>query len=78
MIEIILGNHSKHDVQTYFNLYQVVGVKEYSIIQPFDKIILVYTFVSGEFIGLKPQLECENTKSPLFSVLVIAIEAVFL
>ena len=77
MVEIISPNNSKHDVHTKFNLYQEAGVKEYWIIEPLDKIILVYTLVNGEFIGLKPQVEGENIKSPLFPELDIAIEDVF-
>jgi Uma2 family endonuclease len=77
MVEIISSNNSKHDVHTKFNLYQEAGVKEYWIIEPNDKIILVYTLVNNEFIGLKPQVEGENIKSPLFPELNIAIEDVF-
>lgn len=77
MVEIISTNNSKHDVHTKFNLYQEAGVKEYWIIEPNDKIILVYTLVNDEFIGLKPQVEGENIKSPLFPELEIALEDVF-
>lgn len=77
MVEIISPNNSKHDVHTKFNLYQEAGVKEYWLIEPNDKIILVYTLVNNEFIGLKPQVEGENIKSPLFPELEIAIEDVF-
>jgi Uma2 family endonuclease len=77
MIEIISSSNSKHDVHTKFNLYQEAGVKEYWIIEPNDKIILVYTLVNNEFIGLKPQVEGENIKSLLFPELTIAIEDVF-
>lgn len=77
MVEIISPNNSKHDVHTKFNLYQEAGVKEYWIIEPNDKIILVYTLVNNEFIGLKPQVEGEKIKSPFFLELDIAIEDVF-
>ena len=77
MIEIISPNNSKHDVHTKFNLYQESGVKEYWIIEPNDKIILVYSLVNDEFIGLKPQVVGEKLKSPLFPELNIAIEDVF-
>jgi Uma2 family endonuclease len=77
MVEIISSNNSKHDVHTKFNLYQEAGVKEYWIIEPNDKIILVYTLVNNEFIGLKPQVEGEKIKSPLFPELTIAVEDVF-
>jgi len=77
MVEIISQNNSTHDVHTKFNLYQEAGVKEYWIIEPIDKIIFVYTLINKEFIGLKPQVEGENIKSPLFPELVIALEDVF-
>jgi Uma2 family endonuclease len=77
IVEIISPNNSKHDVHTKFNLYQEAGVKEYWIIEPNDKIILVYTLINNEFIGLKPQVEGENIKSPLFPELEIALEDVF-
>jgi Uma2 family endonuclease len=77
MVEIISSNNNKHDVHTKFNLYQEAGVKEYLIIAPNDKIILVYTLVNNEFIGLKSQVEGENIKSLLFPELNIAVEDVF-
>jgi Uma2 family endonuclease len=77
MVEIISPNNSKHDVHTKFNLYQEAGVKEYWIIEPNDKIMFIYTLINNEFIGLKPQVEGENIKSPLFPELDIALEDVF-
>jgi Uma2 family endonuclease len=77
MVEIISQNNSKHDVHTKFNLYQEAGVKEYWILEPNDKILLVYTLVNNVFIGLKPQVEGEDIKSPLFPELVIALDDVF-
>ena len=77
MVEIISPNNSKHDVHTKFNLYQEAGVKEYWIIEPNDKIIFIYTLINNEFIGLKPQVEGENIKSPLLPELDIALEDVF-
>ena len=77
MVEIISSNNSKHDLHTKFNLYQESGVKEYWIIEPNDKLILVYTLVNGTFIGLKPQVEGEKITSPLFPQLDIALEDVF-
>lgn len=77
MIEIISPNNSKHDLHTKFNLYQEAGVKEYWIIEPNDKLLLVYTLVDGIFIGLKPQVEDQKVTSPLFPELDIDLEDVF-
>jgi Uma2 family endonuclease len=77
MVEIISPNNSKHDIHTKFNLYKEAGVIEYWIIEPYDKILLVYTLKDNQYIGLPPQTEGENIKSPLFPDLQIALEDVF-
>ena len=77
IVEIISPNNSKHDITTKFNLYKEAGVLEYWIIEPLDKILLVYTLKNHEYIGLPPQTEGENIKSPLFPELKIALEDVF-
>lgn len=77
IVEIISPSNSKHDVHTKFNLYQESGVKEYWIIEPYDKIIFVYTLTNGEYIGLQPQIEGQFIKSPLFPELNIELDDVF-
>lgn len=77
VVEILSASNSKHDVHTKFDLYQEAGVKEYWLIEPIDKMLLVYTLVNNKYIGLKPQVEGENVTSPLFPELVIALEDVF-
>jgi Uma2 family endonuclease len=77
MIEILSPNNSIHDLDTKFKLYEEAGVLEYWIVEPVEKMLLVYTLVNGKFIGLKPQTQGENIHSPLFSDLKIAIIDIF-
>ena len=77
MVEIISTNNSKHDIHTKFNLYKEAGVSEYWIIEPYGKLLLVYTLKNNEYIGLPPQTEGEDIKSPLFPDLKIALDDVF-
>ncbi len=77
MVEIISPNNSKHDIHTKFNLYKEAGVLEYWIIEPYDKLLLVYTLKDNEYIGLPPQTEGENIKSLLFPEIQIALDDVF-
>ncbi len=77
MIEILSPNNSKHDLDTKFKLYEEAGVLEYWIIEPLEKMLLVYTLQNGRFIGLPPQTTGENIKSPLFPAIEIALEDVF-
>jgi Uma2 family endonuclease len=77
IVEIISPNNSKHDIHTKFNLYLEAGVKEYWLIEPADRMILIYSLKNGEYIGQKPLVEDENIKSPLFPELNIAVEDIF-
>jgi Uma2 family endonuclease len=77
VVEIISPNNSKHDLHTKFNLYLESGVKEYWLVEPEERMILVYTLRDGEYIGLKPFTEGEDMKSPLFPEMSIAIEDIF-
>ena len=77
MIEILSPNNSKHDLDTKFKLYEEAGVLEYWIVEPVEKMLLVYTLINGKYIGLPPQTEGENIQSPLFPDLKIAIIDVF-
>lgn len=77
IVEILSPKNSKHDVDTKFNLYQESGVKEYWIVEPQEKIVLVYSLRDGEYFGSKPFSEGEIIKSVLFPEMKIDVEDVF-
>jgi Uma2 family endonuclease len=77
IVEIISPNNSKHDLHTKFNLYQEAEVKEYWLVEPEERMILIYSLKEGEYVGLKPFTEGENIKSPLFPEMQFAVEDVF-
>ncbi|TAF78490.1 MAG: Uma2 family endonuclease [Sphingobacteriales bacterium] len=77
IVEILSPNNSKHDVDTKFRLYQESGVKEYWMVEPIEKIVLVYTLQNDVYIGLKPFTDGEVIESPLFSDMKIAVADVF-
>ncbi len=77
IIEIISPNNSKHDVNTKFKLYQEAEVLEYWLVEPYDKIVFIYTLKNGEYVGLKPFSEGDFIESPLFPDMQIALDDVF-
>lgn len=77
IVEILSSQNSKHDVDTKFKLYEESGVKEYWIVEPLEKLVLVYTLQNEKYIGLKPFSEGEIIESPLFSEMKIAVADVF-
>lgn len=77
IIEIISQSNSKHDVSTKFKLYENANVKEYWIVEPYDKMVLIFTLTNGKYIGLKPFSLDEMIESPLFPDIQISINDVF-
>jgi Uma2 family endonuclease len=77
VIEILSPNNSKHDLDIKFKLYEEAGVLEYWIVEPVEKMILVYTLQNGKYIGLPPLIEGKNVVSPLFSEIQIEVKDVF-
>ena len=77
IVEILSPNNSKHDVDTKFKLYEESGVKEYWMVEPFQKMVLVYTLQNDRYIGLKPVSEDETIVSPLFPDMKIEVATVF-
>lgn len=77
IVEILSPNNSKHNVHTKFNLYEESGVKEYWMVEPTERMVLVYTLQNNKYIGLKPFTEGEIIQSPLFPDMKIEVESVF-
>lgn len=78
IVEILSPKNSKHDIDTKFNLYQESGVKEYWIVEPEERIVLVYSLRDGAYIGSKPFSEGEIIKSPLFPEMTIDVKDIFI
>lgn len=77
IVEILSPKNSKHDVDTKFRLYEESGVKEYWIVEPTERLVLVYTLQNNKYIGSKPYSEGETIISPLFPEMKIEVESVF-
>ncbi len=77
IVEILSPNNSKYDVDTKFRLYEESGVKEYWMVEPIEKIVLVYTLQNEKYIGLKPFTIGEVIESPLFPDMKIEVLDVF-
>lgn len=77
MVEILSPSNQSHDLKTKFDLYEEAEVKEYWIVNPENRTVLVYTLKEGKFIGLKPFVEGTKIISPLFPDLDLDAGAVF-
>jgi Uma2 family endonuclease len=76
VIEILSPGNSKKEVDNKFDLYQESGVREYWIVQPGEKNVLIFQLnASGVFVGLKPATE--ELHSVIFPELSIDLKEIF-
>jgi Uma2 family endonuclease len=77
VVEILSPGNTKKEMGIKFELYEENGVKEYWIVQPENKSIIIYTLQNKTFIGLKPLTEDDIMKSPLFPQLKFKLMDIF-
>lgn len=77
-VEIISPSTAKRDITTKYDLYQHHGVKEYWLIYPKDRTLLVYRLSDdGKYATAEVFGECDQVPVPLLGELVIDLTRVF-
>ena len=77
-IEIVSPGNSKRDLEDKFTIYEEAGVKEYWIVQPYEKTLLIYILnKEGKYIGLKPFSEYGKVQSVIFEGLKFELKTIF-
>ncbi len=78
IIEILSPGNTKKEMKDKFQIYQENGVKEYWIIQPDDKTLLIYILnENGKYIGLAPLTDDDIATPNTFPDLNIDLKDVF-
>lgn len=77
IVEIVSPGNRKHDLETKYELYQEAEVREYWIIDPEQRSVLVYSLQKGTYVGSRPYIEGMAIFSPLFSQLSPTVDQIF-
>lgn len=78
VIEILSPGNSKKEMHEKFEVYQESGVREYWLVNPLEKAILIYVLDNeGEFIGKKPLVTNMELQSYIFPSLRFDVAAIF-
>jgi Uma2 family endonuclease len=77
MVEILSPGNTRKEMDNKFRLYEEAGVREYWIVEPADKFVLVYALRDDEFVGLRPYTEDYPLRSALLPGLSIDLAALF-
>ncbi|MBK7407026.1 MAG: Uma2 family endonuclease [Saprospirales bacterium] len=78
VVEILSPGNTHREMREKYEVYEEAGVKEYWLVNPWDKIVLIYILnEAGIFIGLQPLTEAQDLESRLFPGLKIPLKEVF-
>lgn len=77
IVEILSPSNSKYDIDVKFGIYEEAGVQEYWMVEPEERMVLVYTLQNGQYVGLRPVTLGQMVNSPLFPQLKIEVDEVF-
>lgn len=77
VIEILSPGNSKHDLSTKFNIYEECCIKEYWIVDPYNRNVLVYVLRNNKYIGLHPFTEEDIVESAVFPEMKVKVADIF-
>lgn len=78
VVEILSPGNNKKDLLTKYEIYEEFGVKEYWVVSPSDKTLLIYTLnEKGKYKPSKLFTLSEEVTSSVIPGFVLSIDAVF-
>ncbi|MBK7338441.1 MAG: Uma2 family endonuclease [Saprospirales bacterium] len=78
VVEILSPGNSHREMSEKYEVYEEAGVKEYWLVNPWEKIVLVYVLnEKGIFIGLQPLTGEQTLETGLFPGLKIPLGELF-
>ncbi len=77
VVEVLSPGNTKKEMGIKYDLYEKSGVKEYWMVDPGNRIVLIYVLENGKYVGLKPVTNEEVLKSSIFSELKFQLKNIF-
>ena len=77
IIEILSPGNTSKEMRIKYDLYESHGVREYWLVHPLDKTILIYTLENGQFVARRPYIEEDTAYSIIFPELAVPVAELF-
>jgi Uma2 family endonuclease len=78
LVEILSPGNSRKELRDKYEVYEDAGVREYWIVNPREKIVLVYILdKKGKFIGLQPLTDEQTLEAAIFPGLKVDLGELF-
>ena len=77
IIEILSPGNTQKEMKIKFDLYEEYGVKEYWMVHPLDKTIMIYSLQNGKYQSHRPMIEDDTARSVIFPNLEVVVAELF-
>ncbi len=77
IVEILSPGNTNKEMKIKYDLYESQGVREYWLVHPLDKTILIYVLESGQFMARRPYIEDDLAFSIIFPELAVPVAELF-
>lgn len=77
IIEILSPGNTQKEMKIKFDLYEEYGVKEYWMVHPLDKTIMIYSLQNGKYQSHRPMIEDDTARSVIFPDLEVVVAELF-
>jgi len=77
IIEILSPGNSKKEMNIKYDLYEENKVREYWMVNPSEKTIIIFVLQNDKYIGIKPLIFDSKLQSPTFPDLKFAVKKIF-
>ncbi|TVP50372.1 MAG: Uma2 family endonuclease [Mongoliibacter sp.] len=77
IMEILSPSNNKKELQNKYEVYEESGVKEYWIIHPYEKTLLIYSLVNGKYIPSRLFTLGDHVASSCIKGFVLDLEELF-
>ncbi len=77
IMEILSPSNNKKELQNKYEVYEESGVREYWIIHPYEKTLLVYTLSDGKYIPSKLFTLGDHVESGCIDGFVLDLDELF-
>jgi Uma2 family endonuclease len=77
IIEILSPGNTHKEMKIKYDLYESHGVREYWLVHPLDKTILIYVLENDRFVAHRPFIEEDTAVSIIFPELKVVVAELF-
>jgi len=78
VVEVISKSSVKKDLHEKYSIYEQAGVKEYWIVQPHDRSLIIFTLTEAGYQPSKPLTKGDIVTSQVLPGLVIDLDEIFI